>query len=158
MPLDRISLTLGLEVAAVSTAIAAVLGVSLAWILQNLEFPGKPTVSVVANGAIALPAPLLCYYLLGVLGHAWRPTVAGLVIAGVIATMPLLLRSARASFAALSPAFGQAACSLGTPEWMVFTRIELPLVWRPLLQATGLALARVALELAAAHWLTEGRV
>jgi ABC-type sulfate transport system permease component len=152
MPLDRISLALGLEIAAVVTVLATLLGVSLAWILQNREFPGKPAVSVAANLAVALPAPLVGYFLL-----AQHATPSGLVAAGVVATMPLLVRSARAAFAALGPAFGQAARSMGTPEWLVFARIELPLVVRPILHAAGLALARVLLELAAAHWLAEAK-
>jgi len=153
MPVDRYPLALGLEIAGVATAIAAVTGVCLAWILQNRQFPGKRTLGALATAAIALPAPLLCYYLLAVLGRFWPVTLPGLTAAGVVSALPLLLRTARRRFAALNPAPAQAARSLGASEWRVFTRIDLPAAFHPILAATALALARVLLELAAAFYL-----
>ena len=157
MPVDWSSLALGPEIAGIATAIALILGVCLAWILQNREFPGKTTLVAVATAAMALPAPLLCYYLLAELGHRWPLTRLGLAVAGVVSVLPYLLRAARTSFASLNPAYAQAARSLGTPEWRVFARVELPLVWRPLLRAGGLALVRLLLELTAAFWIAEPR-
>ena len=135
-----------------------VLGLPLAWILQNRQFPGKRTLSALATAAMALPAPLLCYYLLADLGHAWPVTRTGLAAAGMISVLPFLLRRARLAFGALSPAFGKAARSLGVSEWRVFARVELPLVWRPMLGATAWALARLMLELAVAYWIAERRI
>ena len=158
MPVDRYPLALGLEIAAVATAIGAVLGVGFAWLLENRQFPGKRTLGTLATAAIALPAPLLCYYLLAVLGRFWPLTRIGLAAAGVISTLPLLLRAARTSFASLNPAYAKAACSLGASEWRIFACIELPLAFRPILNGALLAFLRVLAELAAALWLLDAHV
>jgi ABC-type sulfate transport system permease component len=155
MPVDRYWLALCGETAGLATALAVLLGVPLAWILKNRQFPGKPTVSAIATAAIALPAPLLCYYLLARLGHLWPVTLLGMTAAGVASVLPLALRQMRASFAVLNPSYGKAARSLAVSEWRVFARVELPLVWRTLAGVAAWALARVILELAAAFWIGE---
>ncbi|MBZ5723893.1 MAG: ABC transporter permease subunit [Acidobacteriia bacterium] len=157
MPADRYPLSLGLEIASLATVIAAVAGVWLSRALLR-EFPGKRTLDALATAAIALPAPLLCYYLLAVRGRVWPLTRAGLVAAGVLSAAPLLVRSARVAFASLQPAYGNAARSLGASEWRVFARIELPLAIRALLAAIALVFARLVAELAAAFWLADPRV
>ena len=158
MPVDWSSLAIGPEIAGLATVVATVLGVCLAWILQNRQFPGKRALGAVATAAMALPAPLLCYYLLAELGHLWPLTRLGLAAASLLSSLPFLVRSSRASFASLSPSYGKAARSLGTSEWRVFSRVELPLVWRPILRSAGLALVRVLLELTAAFWIADLRV
>ena len=155
MPVDRYWLALGGETAGLATALAVVLGLPLAWILQNRQFPGKRTLSAVATAAMAFPAPLLCYYLWAKLSHAWPATLAGMTVAGLISVLPFLLHQVRASFAVLNPAYGKAARSLGIPEWRLFARVELPLVWRAVAGAAAWALARLLLELAAAFWIGE---
>jgi molybdate transport system permease protein len=158
MPVDRYWLAPGAETAVLATAIALLLGVSLAWILQNRQFAGKRAAETAAGTATVLPAPLLCYYLLAQLGHRWPLTRLGLAVSGVVSVLPFLLRRSRASFAALNPSFAKAARSLGVSEWRVFTRVELPLVWRPVLAGAGWALSRLLLELAAALWIAEARL
>jgi molybdate transport system permease protein len=158
MPLDRYAPALGAEVAGLATAIAVFLGVSLGWIQQNMQFPGKRALGVFATAAMALPAPLLCYCLLAELGHVWPLTQLGLTAAGVVSVLPFLLRRSRGWFGSLNPAYAQAARSLGASEWRVFAHVELPLIWRPLLSAAALALVRLLLELTAAFWIAEFRV
>jgi molybdate transport system permease protein len=158
MPVDRYWLARGAETAGLATATAVLLGVWLAWILQNRQFAGKRAAETAAGTATALPAPLLCYYLLAQLGHWWPLTRLGLAVSGVVAVLPFLLRRSRASFAALNPSFAKAARSLGVSEWRVFSRVELPLVWRPVLTGAGWALSRLLLELAAALWIADARL
>ena len=157
MPVDRYWPALGAETAGIATAIAVILGIPLAWILQGRHFRGKRTVEAIAASATVLPAPLLCYCLLARLGHVWPLTRPGLAAAGVVSVLPFLLRRLRWSFAALNPAFGKAARSLGAPEWRVFARVDLPLVWRPAMTAAAWAVARLLLEFAAALWIAEPR-
>ncbi len=158
MPADRYPLPLGLEIASLATAVAAVAGVWLAWVLLTREFPGRRALDALATAAIALPAPLLCYYLLAVVARVWPLTRPGLVAAGVVSAMPPVVRRARAAFASLEPAYGNAARTLGASEWRVFSRIGLPLALRPVLAAIALVFARVLGELAAAFWLADPRV
>ena len=148
---------LALRVAGLSTGISVVVGLWLAWTLANREFAGKRALGALATAALALPAPVLCYYLLCVLGHVWSLTEVGLVAAGVFSAMPLLIWASRTAFASLDPDLGKAARSLGASGWRVFLRIDLPLELRPILAAIALAFARVLGELAAAHWIADQR-
>jgi len=145
------------QVAGLSTGISVVVGLWLAWTLVNREFTGKRALGGLATAALALPAPVLCYYLLCVLGRVWPLSEMNLVAAGVVSAMPLLVRASRSAFASLDPNLGKAARSLGASGWRVFARIELPLVLRPILAAIALAFARVLGELAAAIWIASRR-
>jgi molybdate transport system permease protein len=148
---------LGLRVASLATAISVGTGLWCAWMLANREFPGKRVAGAIATWTIALPSPLLCYYLLAYLGRVWPLTGIGLVTAGVVSAMPLVVRAARTAFGSLDPGYAKAARSLGASDWRVFSRVELPLVFRPVLAVTALAFARVFAELTAAMWIAEPR-
>ena len=100
---------LALRVAGLSTAVSVVVGLWRAWTLANREFAGKRVLGALATAALALPAPLLCYYLLCVLGRVWSLTETGLVAAGVLSAMPLLIRASRPAFASLDPDLAKAA-------------------------------------------------
>jgi len=150
-------LWLALRVAGVSTGVSVVAGLWLAWMLANREFAGRRVLGALSTAALALPSPVLCYYLLCVWGRVWPLTEINLVAAGVLSAMPLLIRAARAAFASLDPNLAKAARSLGAPGWRVFLRIELPLELRPILAAIALAFARVLAELAAAIWIASRR-
>lgn len=155
MPVDRGWLVLGAETAGLATACAAVLGVPLAWLLENRQFAGKRTVSAIVTAAIALPAPLLCYMLMG---HAWPLNWPGTVPVGVLSVLPFFTGRMRAAFAGIDRAFGKAARSLGVPEGLVLVRVELPLVRRALAESTAWALARLLLEFGAAVLFLRARV
>ena len=157
MPVPRYLLWLGLRVAGVSTGISVVVGLWLAWLLSNREFAGKRALGALVTAALVLPAPLLCYYLLGVFARIWPLTEINLVAAGVVSAMPLLVRASRTAFASLDPNHGKAARSLGASDWRVFWRIELPLALRPILTAIALAFARLLGEFAVAFWIADVR-
>ena len=149
-------LWLALRVAGFSTGISVVVGLWLGWMLANREFAGKRMLGALSTVALALPAPLLCYYLLAV-ARLWPLTEINLVAAGVVSATPLLIRASRHAFASLDPSFGKAARSLGASGWRVFFRIELPLELRPILAAIALDFALVLAQLAAAFWIADQR-
>ena len=157
MPVTRYLLWLALRVAGLSTGISVVAGLWLAWTLANREFAGQRVLGALSTVALALPSPVLCYYLLCVLGRVWPLTEINLVAAGVLSAMPLVIRASRTAFASLDPNLAKAARSLGASGWRVFLRIELPLELRTILAAIALAFARVLTELAAAFWIAERR-
>ena len=157
MTIARYPLWLALRVAGFSTGISVVVGLWLAWTLAHREFAGKRVLGALATAALALPAPVLCYYLLCVVGRVWPLTEMSLVAAGVVSAMPLLVRASRTALESLDPNFGRAARSLGASGWRVFLRVELPLALRPIAAAIALAFARVLGELAAAIWIAERR-
>ena len=157
MPVPWYLLWLALRVAGLSTGISVVLGLWLAWTLVNRQFAGKRALGAFSTAALALPAPVLCYYLLCVLGRVWPLTEINLVAAGVLSAMPLVIRASRTAFASLDPNLAKAARSLGASGWRVFLRIELPLAMRYILAAIALAFVRVLAELAAAFWIASRR-
>jgi molybdate transport system permease protein len=144
---------LALRVAGFSTGISVVVGLWLAWTLVNREFAGKRVLGALSTAALAVPAPVLCYYLLSVFARIWPLTEINLVAAGVLSALPLLVRTSRTAFSSLDPNLGKAARSLGASGWRVFLRIELPLAWRPIVAAIALAFVRVLAEFAAAFWI-----
>ena len=157
MMVPRYLLWLALRVAGFSTGISVVLGLWLGWALANREFAGKRALGALTFAAIALPAPVLCYYLLAVFARLWPLTEINLVAAGVLSAMPLLVRASRNAFASLDPNFGKAARSLGASGWRVFLRIELPLALQPILAAIALAFTLVLTQFAAAFWIANRR-
>jgi len=156
MPLDWFPLWLSLEVATAATLISLALGLGIAWLLANRDFPGKNLVDAIATLPLALPPTVLGYYLLVVIGRsswigrAWEAvtgsplvfTWRAAVIASTLHAIPLLIKSSRAALESVDVACERAARSLGASEWRLFWRVSLPLARRPIAAATVLAFAR----------------
>jgi molybdate transport system permease protein len=156
MPVDWFPLWLSLRVAAISTAIALASGLWLAWILANRTFRGKEALDAAVTLPLVLPPTVLGYYLLVLLGRAspfghlyeWAfggPLVftwQAAVVASLIHSAPLLVKSARAAFESVDRSYERAARTLGATELRLFWRVTLPLVRRSILAAAALAFAR----------------
>ncbi|HTA70244.1 MAG TPA: hypothetical protein VK776_18280, partial [Bryobacteraceae bacterium] len=69
MAIDWFPLWLSLRVATISTAVALVVGLWLAWILANRQFRGKEILDAAITLPLVLPPTVLGYYLLVVLGR-----------------------------------------------------------------------------------------
>ena len=69
-------------------------------------------------------------------------TWQGAVLAAVLHSLPLLVKSARAALESVDHSYERAARSLGAPEWKVFLQISLPLARLPVLAAITLGFAR----------------
>lgn len=156
MPIDWFPLWLSLRVAFVSTAIALAGGLALAWLLANRRFWGREILDAATTLPLVLPPTVLGYYLLVLFGReAWlgrayesvtgQPLVftwQGAVVAALLHSVPLLIKSARAAFESVDHSFERAARTLGANEWRVFWRVTMPLARRSVLAATALAFAR----------------
>jgi len=156
-------LFLTLKVAGLATLGAFLLGVSLAWLLTRYTFPGRDLVDVILTLPLVMPPTVLGYYLLvmlgrrGALGHWLEDTFGvsliftwqGAVIAAMIASLPLVFKSARTAFGEVEKNCEAAARTLGATELAVFWRVSLPLAWRGLLAGTMLAFARAMGEFGA---------
>jgi thiamine transport system permease protein len=62
-------------------------------------------------------------------------------IAQALVALPLVVRTLVPVLGGIEPRQRQAAASLGAGPWRVFVTVDLPLVWRPALAATGFAFA-----------------
>ncbi len=156
MPIDWFPLWLSLRVAVLSTAIALVVGLWLAWVLANREFRGKEVLDAAVTLPLVLPPTVLGYYLLVLLGRAsplgkayeavfGSPLVftwQAAVVAALFHSGPLLVKFLRAALESVDRSYERAARSLGASEWRVFLRVSMPLARRSILAAAALAFAR----------------
>ncbi|HTS78814.1 MAG TPA: molybdate ABC transporter permease subunit [Bryobacteraceae bacterium] len=156
MHIDWFPLWLSLRVAVVSTAIAIAAGLWIAYILANREFRGKEALDAAVTLPLVLPPTVLGYYLLVLVGRAspigrlWEEifgsplvfTWKAAVLAALLHSFPLLVKSARAAFESVDRSYERAARTLGASEWRLFWRVTAPLVRRQIFAAGALAFAR----------------
>lgn len=156
MEIDWFPLWLSLRVAALSTLIAFLGGLWLAWILANRNFRGRGILDAALTLPLILPPTVLGYYLLVLLGrhsalgraYEWvfgQPLVftwQAAVAAALLHSAPLLIKSTRAALESVDRGHERAARTLGASEWTIFWRVSLPLAWNSVLAATSLAFAR----------------
>lgn len=156
-------LALSLKVAGWSTALNAVLGIAVGFLLARGRFAGRDLLDALLTLPMVLPPTVLGYYLLVVIGkRGWLGgwlhqtfgihlifTWQGAVIAATLVAFPLVLKSARSAFEGVDPQLEKAARVLGQPEWAVFFRVTLPLAWRGILAGVLLAFARALGEFGA---------
>lgn len=156
MGLDWFPFWLSLRVAALSTIVSAAAGLWLAYLLANRSFRGKETLDAAVTLPLVLPPTVLGYYLLVVVGREswfgriWESVWGGplvftwqaAVVAAILHSAPLLIKSARAALESVDHDYERAARTLGASEWRLFWRVTLPLARRSILAAVALAFAR----------------
>jgi molybdate transport system permease protein len=105
---------------------------------------------------LVLPPTVLGYYLLVVVGNLspigrlWENvfgsplvfTWKAAVVAALLHSLPLLVKSARAALESVDRSYERAARNLGASEWRLFWRVTLPLARRSILAAAAIAFAR----------------
>lgn len=159
------SLWLSLEVLAWSTALQLLLGGLLGWVLARRRFRGKAALDVAVMLPLIFPPIVLGYALLLMLGrNGWlvqalpafaRPDIVfatpGLVIAALVAGLPLMVKPVQTAFLGVPSRLREAAATLGESPWMVFWRVEWPLARRGiaagLILSGGRALGEVGISL-----------
>ena len=149
----RTALRLSLVASLSATALAAVVGLPLAWVLARHEFPGRRVVRALALVPLVLPpvvggvALLLAFGRRGLLGQ-WLDqwfgitlpfTLAGAVVAEAFVALPFLVLTAEAAFRNLDARYEEAARTLGAGPAALLWRVVVPLTWPSL--AAGLVLA-----------------
>jgi molybdate transport system permease protein len=146
---------LSLEIAAVATAFALVLGVALGALLAWPRMRARNFVDALVSAPMVLPPTVLGYYLLVALGkesavgRAWRAvfgsdivfTFAGAVIAAIVGSLPFIVKASRTAIEQVDPTLQQAARTLGAGPMRVFFTVTLPLSARGITGGTALAFA-----------------
>ena len=149
-------LFLSFEVATIATAVAAVVGLSLATLLAWKNFPGRDVLDVIVTAPMVLPPTVLGYYLLvavgrrSVIGHAYESltgssivfTKTGAICAAAIGALPIVVKSSRAALEDVDRVFLRAARTLGAGPVRAFFTVQLPLAGRGVIAALMLAFAR----------------
>jgi iron(III) transport system permease protein len=133
-----------LLLAATVTALAVVIGVGIAWLVERSDLPGRRLLGVAAALPLVVPTYVGALALLAALGPrglAWEvPGVIGFwgaTAALSLSTYPYVLLLARAVLRSADPALEEAARALGDTAWSSFRRVLLPGL-RPAMAAGGL--------------------
>jgi len=146
------SLGLTVELAAVTTAILAVLGLPLAHWLNTSRSRAAPVIETLVALPLVLPPTVIGFYLLilfsparapgswwvAATGHSLAFTFTGLVIASVVYSLPFAVQPFQAALKADPQEQLDACAAHGAPPWHVWTRVHLPLASRGI--AAGLTL------------------
>ncbi len=152
--MELFPILLSLRVATLSTTLAGLMGVGVAWLLARKRFPGRTLLESVVVLPLILPPTVVGFYLLLLLGRSGplgaRLEAAGLevvftwraaVIAATVASLPLVVKAAQAAFESVDLRIEAAARTL-QPAASVFLTVTLPLAWRGILAGLILAFAR----------------
>jgi molybdate transport system permease protein len=162
-PAARTALRLSLVCSLWATALAAAVGLPLAWVLARVEIPGRRLLRALVLVPLVLPpvvggvALLLAFGRRGLIGQyldSWFGitlpfTTAGAVLAEAFVAMPFLVITAEAAFRGTDRRYEDAARTLGASPSTVFRRITLPLTGRALAAGAVLAWARAIGEFGA---------
>jgi len=124
----------------ISTAILAILGIPLAYMMAREHFPGKNIIQAIVDLPLVIPDTVagliifLTFYSGGVLGaplsHAglnFVDTLPGIVVAMMFVGAPFIINTARAGFTSFDPKLERVAMSLGAGRFRTFLSVSLPL-------------------------------
>lgn len=121
----QVSLVLGL----ISATCAALIAIPAAIAIVRYRFPGRLFLLTLCMSPLMIPSIVLGVAFLRYMSQiGLGSTMSGLVLSHVIIILPFILRTVMNSFGSLDPGLDDAAASLGSPAWMTFRRITLPLI------------------------------
>ena len=157
------ALWLSVKVSVVATALNAVLGIPLAYVMARRRFWGRAAVDVLVTLPLVLPPTVTGYYLIVLLGRrgvlgaplyaatGWSVafTWYAAVIAATVMALPLLVRTARVAIESVDQNLERAAFTLGRAEWRTALEVTLPLARNGILAGLVLAFARALGEFGA---------
>ncbi|MCA6111354.1 molybdate ABC transporter permease subunit [Bradyrhizobium cenepequi] len=149
------SLGLTIELASVTTVILLIVGTPLAWWLARSKSLWTETVATIIALPLVLPAPVLGFCLLGLLGpkgpgsllaSLWGGrtlafTFAGIVVGSVLSALPFVVQPIRNAFAAMGDRPLEVAATLRASPLYAFFTVALPLARPGFLTAAVLGFA-----------------
>ncbi len=159
----RSAIWLSVLAAGLTTALAAALGVPLAYLLARTSFTGKSVVEAIVDLPLAIPHTVVGIALLFVFGRTgivgatfealfgiqfWG-ALGGVVVAMLFVSAPYFVNAARVGFEAVDTRLEKVGRTLGAGPWGVFARVTLPLAMRGILTGLTLTFARAISEFGA---------
>jgi len=157
------ALWLSIKVAVTATALNALVGIPIAYVLARRRFWGRSLLDLVVMLPLILPPTVTGYYLILLLGR--RGALGGplyeltgfsvvftwyaAVIAATVMALPLLVRTARAAIESVDQSLERAAYTLGRSEWGTALAVTLPLARNGIIAGLVLAFARALGEFGA---------
>jgi len=141
--LAAFELTIGISLAV--SAINALMGTLVAWVLVRDSFRGKGVVNALVDLPFALPTIVAGLTLLA-LYKDLAYTRWAILLALLFVTLPFVVRAVQPVLLELDPEMEQAAASLGASEGQTFRRIILPNLIPAIVSGAALAFARAVGE------------
>jgi molybdate/tungstate transport system permease protein len=149
------SIGLTFQASALSTGIAVLTGVPLAYLLARHRFWGKQLVEGIIDLPVVVPhtaagiALLMVFGAKGLLGDPlgrlgiyFTDRLAGIVVAMLFVSLPYLVNMSREAFALIDPELEKIALVEGASPWQAFRYVSLPLAWRGVLSGALMMWAR----------------
>lgn len=157
------ALALSLRVAAVATALVALVGIPAGYLLARRRFPGRELVDALVTLPLVLPPTVVGYYLILLLGRhgliggplhrltGWSVmfTWQAAVIASCVVAFPFMVKTSRAAIEAVDRTLLDASATLGHSEPWTALRVTLPLARRGIAAGVVLSWARALGEFGA---------
>jgi sulfate/thiosulfate transport system permease protein len=141
--------------AAIATAINAVYGLLMAWILVRYRFPGRRVLDALMDVPFALPTAVAglaltaLYASNGWFGSVLEPggikivyTIFGVALAMAFTSVPFVVRTVQPVLEDLDPQIEQASATLGAYPFTIFRRVVFPVIFPAYLSGCALAFAR----------------
>jgi molybdate/tungstate transport system permease protein len=142
-----------------TTLLAFIFGIPLAYVLARKNFFGKSIVSAIVDIPIVMPHTVAGIALLtvfspegiigGTIGLQFVNTALGTIIAMLFVSAPFLINSAREGFETVDPRLENVARSLGCTKLGAFTKVSFPLASKHILTGAIMTWARAISEFGA---------
>lgn len=155
-------ITFSLAVGLASTLLILPFGVVLAWLFARKAWPLKTVMETLVLLPLVMPPVSTGLILLKIFGRRsplgqwlyergveivfnWK----GVLVAMAVMSFPLLVRSARTSFAEVNPRLEQIAATLGASRLKIFFVVTIPLAYKGIVAGALLAFSRALGEFGA---------
>ncbi len=129
------------------TVTCALVGLSLAWLLERSNLPGRRLWGVILCLPFAVPAFVSSFTWVSL--SASFEGLGGAILVMSLSKYPLIFLPVAATLRNLDPALEESARTLGQNRWGVFFTITLPLLWPSLLAGSLLIALHMLVEFGA---------
>lgn len=157
------SMRLSLLVASIATVLVVVCGIGLAYLLAMTRFRGRDLIDVIFTLPLVLPPTVTGFFLVvlfgrkGILGGplyeltGWSImfTWQAAVLASFVVALPLMVKTARASFEAVDHTLISASYTMGHSKATTALRVVLPLAKKGIMAGAALSFSRAMGEFGA---------
>jgi sulfate/thiosulfate transport system permease protein len=155
IPGGMAAIRLTLITSTLASLIGAVMGTTLAYALVRFEFPGRRTLSAIVDLPLAIPTLVTGVMLVALYGPnsligGWLADIGieviftpiAIMLALLVVSLPLVVRSVQPVLQELDPAEEEAAATLGANGWTTFRKVVLPAIRTAIVGGTLLTFAR----------------
>ncbi|MCE1207493.1 MAG: iron ABC transporter permease [Spirochaetia bacterium] len=149
-----------LMIAGISTPIAGLFGMLIAFLVVRVKFPGKKLIETTSILSFAVPGTVIGIGYILAFNHkplALTGTLAILLLNFVFRYIPVGIESGTAILAQIDPSIEEAAIDLGADARKTFSRITLPMIVPAFFSGLVFAFVRAMTAVSAAIFLVSSR-